>query len=72
MRHKNILKIHSVYESSSTIYILTEHLEGGTLFERINELKGLKLPQIKKTMKDIIEGINYMHRFGVMHRDIKL
>jgi serine/threonine protein kinase len=32
MEHKNILKIIEVYESSSAIYIISELLEGGTLF----------------------------------------
>jgi calcium-dependent protein kinase len=31
MEHRNILKIHSVYESPTGLYVLTDLLEGGTL-----------------------------------------
>ena len=72
MEHQNILKITEVYESTSAIYIISELLEGGTLFERINQQRGFKLTEVKQIMKGIIEGLTYMHRFGIMHRDIKL
>jgi serine/threonine protein kinase len=39
MEHHNILKIHSVYESASCLYVITDLLEGGTLIERLNTSK---------------------------------
>lgn len=33
--HRNLQKLESVYESANSIYVVTELLRGGTLFERI-------------------------------------
>ena len=43
LEHRNILKLQSVYESKSAIYLVTELFEGGNLLERINCSRGLSL-----------------------------
>jgi calcium-dependent protein kinase len=72
MEHDNILRIHSVYETPSAIYLITDLLEGGNLLERINACKGLSGREVKQVMVGMAEGLSHMHGMGVMHRDIKL
>jgi len=52
--------------------MITEHLSGGNLFERINRERGITEEQGKQVMRGLLKALAYMHRFGVMHRDIKL
>lgn len=52
--------------------MITDQLNGGNLFQRININKGLTLEETKKVMIGILNGLAYMHKFGMMHRDIKL
>ena len=33
--HKNVIKMHEVYESENNIYLVLDHLQGGELYERI-------------------------------------
>lgn len=59
-------------ESDTSVYVITEHFFGGNLLERINFCRGLSLEQIRQIMRGLMEGLSYLHKFGVMHRDIKL
>jgi serine/threonine protein kinase len=49
-----------------------QRLEGGTLLERINSHRGLSLEETRVVMRGIAEGLAYLHRFGIAHRDLKL
>lgn len=35
--HPNIIRIFEYYESKNSLYIITEYLDGGELFEKISE-----------------------------------
>ena len=37
--HPNIIKIIEYYESKRSLYIVTEYLDGGELFDKISEKK---------------------------------
>ena len=79
MSHENVVRLYEVATSrqvlsnayKGSIYMVFEYMEhdlGGML-----DLPGfsLSLPQIKCMMRQILEGVNYCHRLGVMHRDMK-
>jgi len=38
MDHKNIIKLHEVYEGEQHIYLVLDLLKGGELFDRITEV----------------------------------
>ncbi|CAK81902.1 unnamed protein product (macronuclear) [Paramecium tetraurelia] len=68
--HPNIVKYLGVFESKSQIILIQELLLGGDLDSNIQERK-LDEDQIKIIMKSILGGLDYMHSFGIFHRDIK-
>ena len=67
--HKNIIKIYDIFEDNENYYIILEHC-----IEDLNSLKIINEKYSKKFyyIKEIIEGINFLHSLGIMHRDIKL
>ena len=70
--HPNILRILDNFEDNDYIYIVTEFIEGGTLFKYLNENKSkLKEKKIAELTKQIASGIKYLHQFGICHRDLK-
>ena len=70
--HLNILRILDNFEDNDYIYIVTEFIEGGTLYKYINENKSkLNEKKIAELMKQIASGIKYLHQFGICHRDLK-
>jgi tRNA A-37 threonylcarbamoyl transferase component Bud32 len=71
--HPNIIKLVDSCEDKEHIFIMLEYIDGGSLrkyytnhTERFhNETFVIKI------LKNIAEGIGYLHRQGIMHRDIK-
>ena len=75
--HQNIIKIIGVEKTINNVYLILEYCNGGTLLDYITYYKktyNKNLPEeiIQKMMKQIIEGLKYMHSNNVIHRDIKL
>lgn len=48
-----------------------ELCEGGDLFHRIKESKIFSEKKASEIMKQILSALFYLHKKGVMHRDLK-
>lgn len=70
LNHPAILKVFAV-EIKSRPYIVMEYLEGQTLSELLKNVKQLPEPDAVKIASKICEGLDYMHKNGVVHRDLK-
>jgi calcium-dependent protein kinase len=69
--HPNIIKIYEYFNSTRCIYIVTELLGGGELFDRIIEEKKFTEINAAKTMKEVLSAIHYCHEKNIVHRDLK-
>merc|ERR550514_222916 len=49
-----------------------EAMAGGELFDRITKLKKFKESEAADAMWQMLLAVNYLHRHGIVHRDIKL
>lgn len=69
--HPNIIRIFEYYESENSLYIITEYLDGGELFDKISEKECFGEEEAKKIMNQIIGAVVYMHSLNYVHRDLK-
>ncbi len=75
LRHPHIVQIHDFDVDNATYYMVMEYIDGGTLQDRMNELKRagkyMPLDQVLGIMKQITGALDYAHKKGIIHRDIK-
>lgn len=69
--HPNIVKTFDVYETNKYIHIVMEYMEGGMLYDAIEDGIRFEEEDVAQFMSELIDGILYLHRLGIVHRDMK-
>lgn len=72
LNHPNIVKAYEAYyhQDDNYIFIVMEWMEGGELFERLQNKK-MEEDEIKDIFKKVVDSVRYCHRLGLVHRDLK-
>ena len=71
LKHKNIVHLYNVFQTSSTIYLVMEYIKGKELFEIIVKKKRLSELESLQYYQQLISGIEYLGKIRVAHRDLK-
>ena len=71
LRHSNIVAVEDVGEQDNTSYITLEFIEGQTLRELVRIRGAIDLPRALDLVHQMLSGLEYAHRRGVTHRDLK-
>lgn len=71
--HSNIIKYIGSYKTKKSIYIVTEKCDGD-LFDIITSRKNHRLTEQEsaKLVRQVLDGLKYLHDLGIAHCDIKL
>jgi serine/threonine protein kinase len=70
--HKNILKLHRVYEDDEKVFLILEYLEGGDLFNKIIAAEHFTERYCAILARKLLSALAYMHDQNIIHRDLKL
>ena len=71
LSHPNIVSIYDRGEAEGTYYIAMEYIEGPTLKEEITERAPLPEAEAVGYAVQALQALEFAHRRGVIHRDIK-
>ena len=71
LRHPNIVAIEDVGQEQGASYINMEFVEGQTLRELVRIRGAVDLPRALELIQQMLAGLEYAHRRGVTHRDMK-
>lgn len=69
--HKNVIRLHELFESKERLFLVTELVTGGELFDQILEKGSYTENEARKIARDMLRGISYLHSLGIVHRDLK-
>ncbi|GHJ88687.1 hypothetical protein NliqN6_5089 [Naganishia liquefaciens] len=71
LNHPNLMKLYDVYERQGHFYIALEFIAQGELFDYINAKRYLETNEASFFYQQLINGLQYLHSFGICHRDLK-
>ncbi len=71
LHHPNITTVYECGMEGQTPYLVQEFLEGEDLSELIARREPLELAERIKILVGLAVGLEYAHRAGVVHRDVK-
>ena len=69
LRHHSILTVYDHGEFEDQLYIVTEFVEGGTFATELG--KPLGVQRSTAVLTSIASALDYAHKQGVLHRDVK-
>lgn len=69
--HDNVIRLKSLFEFDSRVFIFMELAENGDLLSYIKHNGAQKNNDAKQLFKDICGGIAYCHSIDIVHRDLK-
>jgi serine/threonine-protein kinase len=71
LAHPNIVNVYDVGQDNDVHYIVMEHIAGESLKEYITRAAPLPIDGAVSIAAQILSALEYAHRSGLVHRDIK-
>src|ERR1700694_677752 len=70
LKHEHILPLFEFGEDQGRLFLVTPYIDGGTLARRLKS-GSLSLFQVRQLFVPLVQAVAYIHRRGVVHRDLK-
>jgi serine/threonine protein kinase len=71
LKHEHILPLFDFGEVEGRLFLVTPYIEGGTLATRLQKSGSLALAEARQLFVPLVQAVAYIHRRGVVHRDLK-
>ena len=71
LQHPHILPLHDSGEADGLLYYVMPFVEGETLRDRLTREKMLPIEDSVRIITETLGALDYAHRHGVIHRDVK-
>ena len=70
LKHEHILSLVEFGEDQGRLFLVTPYIEGGTLARHLQS-GPLSLNEVHQLFVPLVQAVAYIHRRGVIHRDLK-
>ncbi len=71
LKNPYIVEYRESFNTSETLYIVMEFIENGSLATIVKKFGRLRESLVSIYILQVLEGLNFLHEQGVVHRDIK-
>lgn len=69
--HPFLAKLHWSFQTDECLYFVMDFINGGELFHHLSRDKRFDEPRAKFYAAEIVSGMEYLHKAGVIYRDLK-
>lgn len=67
----NIVKVYDWFSENNTAYIITEYINGVTLYDRVIDQGRYTWEELKSKIIPLMNSLSALHKTEILHRDIK-
>jgi serine/threonine-protein kinase len=71
LQHPHVLSVHDSGDADGLLWFTMPYVEGETLRRRLEREGQLTLPDALRIGREVADGLDFAHRHGVIHRDVK-
>jgi len=71
LQHPNIVKLFDYGEENDLYYMVMEYLDGANLSAYLKQNGRIELPRATRILQDVAGALDYAHKSGLIHRDVK-
>jgi serine/threonine protein kinase len=71
LNHRNVSPLYGFFEDKENVYLLVEYATGGQLLQLLRKERRMEDSQCSPIIREICEGLDYIHKEQIIHRDIK-
>ncbi len=71
LQHPNIVSVYDSDQHGDVAYLVMEYVEGDDLKHHLDSGRRYSLEQTLHLVDDLLSALDYAHRHGVVHRDVK-
>ncbi|VEU20609.1 DEKNAAC101438 [Brettanomyces naardenensis] len=71
LNHENIVRYLGSAADSAKMYIFLEYIPGGSVSSMLHTYGPFEEPLVRNFLAQVLIGVRYLHRNGIIHRDIK-
>src|SRR5688572_12890662 len=71
LQHPHILPLHDSGEADGSVFYVMPYVEGESLRDRLNRERQLPVEDALRIAREVADALDYAHRHGVIHRDVK-
>ncbi|XP_012940490.1 serine/threonine-protein kinase PLK1 [Aplysia californica] len=72
LKHRHVVEFNSYFEDDNNVYIILENCSRKSLVHVLKHRKCLTEPEVRYYLRQLVDGVDYIHRNQIIHRDLKL
>jgi len=71
INHPNCIKLYDMFVSKRHVYVVTELCAGGSVYDEMDEDKGLDETKVARIIKQLVPALMHLHENGIIYKHLR-